>query len=66
MGFRAARQRANKKVSEVCSAIGVSDAAVYQWENGQLMPRADKLPKIAEFYGCTVDDLLAPEPKEDG
>ena len=39
--------------------MGVSDAAVYQWETGIYTPRADKLIKLAKFYGCSVDDLLA-------
>lgn len=58
MGFKEARLKAGKKVSEVMAYMGVSDAAVYQWETGVTMPSGNKLVKLAEFYGCTVDELL--------
>lgn len=61
MGFRSARLKAGKKVTEVMEHIGVSDGCVYQWETGLSFPNAAKLPKLAAFYGCTVDELLAPE-----
>ena len=59
MGFRKARLNAGKTVSEAMTEFGVSDAAVYQWETGVYKPRASLLPKIAAFYGCTIDELLA-------
>lgn len=58
MSFRNARLKAGKKVTEVMAHMGVSDAAVYLWETGSCYPSVDKLPKLAAFYGCTVDDLL--------
>lgn len=58
MGFREARIRAGLSVADVMAAIGVSDAAVYQWETGVYTPRKKKLLAISKLYGCTVDDLL--------
>lgn len=58
MGMREARLRAGLSVREVMGALGVSDAAVYQWETGETTPSAKRLPKIAKLYGCTVDELL--------
>lgn len=58
MSFREARQKAGKTVAEVMKHMGVSDAAVYMWETGETTPRPDKLVKLAEFYGVTVDELL--------
>lgn len=58
MSFRDARRKAGKTVAEVKEYMGVTDAAVYQWETGETTPRPDKLVKLAEFYGCTVDELL--------
>lgn len=43
---------------EVAKALGVSDAAVCQWEKGETTPNGKRLPEIAKLYGCTVDDLL--------
>lgn len=38
--------------------LGVSQGAVSQWESGESLPRADKLPELAKILNCTVDDLL--------
>lgn len=61
MGFRSARLKAGKKVQEVAEHMGVTDGAVYQWECGFCLPTANRLNKLAEFYGCTVDELLREE-----
>ena len=61
MGFRTERKKAGKKVSEVMQLLGVSDAAVYCWETGKSMPTADKLVKLAKFYGCPPDALFEPD-----
>ena len=66
MGFKEARINAGKSVKEVMDAMNVSDAAVYSWETGQYAPSIDKLVKLADFYGTTVDALLRSEEKWDG
>ena len=58
MSFRSARLKSGKRVPEVMEHMGVTDAAVYQWETGTNLPRTDKLLRLAEFYGCTVEELL--------
>lgn len=65
MGFKAARLNAGISVREVMLEMGVTDAAVYQWETGVTMPRASMLVKLAKLYNCTVDELLLSEPKTD-
>ena len=64
MGFKTERVKAGKSVKDVTELLGVTDAAVYQWENGVYTPRPDKLVRLAQFYGCTVEDLLRAEPSE--
>ena len=64
MGLRSARKRAKLTVRQVMDSLGVTDAAIYQWENGDTTPRPDKLVKLAELYGCSVDDLLKEETME--
>ena len=64
MSIKSARLKADKKVREVMEYMGVSDAAVYQWETGETTPRPDKLIKLADFYGCTVDELLRDQHRE--
>ncbi len=58
MSYRSARTKAGKKVSDVAEALNVSEGAVYQWENGFSDPTVEKLKKLAEFYGCTTDEIL--------
>jgi len=58
MGFRDARIKAGLSVAQVMEAMQVSDAAVYQWETGVNLPKGTRLPKLADLYGVTVDELL--------
>lgn len=61
MGFAKARKAAGYSQSDVARFMGVSPAAVSQWETGVKMPNAGKLVKLAGLYCCTVDDLLRAE-----
>lgn len=56
--LREARIKAGLSVADVMKAIGVSDAAVYQWETGIYTPRKEKLLAVSELYNCTIDELL--------
>jgi len=60
--FRSARLKAGKTVRDVMAHLGVSDGAVYQWETGVVMPSADKFPKLAAFYGCSLEELYEGNP----
>ena len=59
MSLRSARVRAGKRVADVTALLGISDAAVYQWETGETRPRTAFLPRLAQFYGCSIDELLS-------
>lgn len=63
MSFYSARKKAGLSQAAVAKEIGVSAAAVCQWETGKTVPDSRKLPRIAALYGCTVDDLVAGEEK---
>lgn len=65
MGFKQARINAGLSVRDVMKALGVSDAAVYQWETGVFTPKTKRLSEIAKLYGVTVDELLSESGKED-
>ena len=58
MGFKQARINAGLSVRDVMKALGVSDAAVYQWETGVFTPKTKRPPEIAKLYGVTVDELI--------
>lgn len=64
MSLKGARERAGMRVTEAARRLMVTSPAVTQWENGKTIPRADRLARIAEIYGCTVDELLREEAGE--
>lgn len=46
--------------------LGVSQSAVAKWENGVTVPRMNILQKLADLFGCTIDDLVRGGEKNDG
>lgn len=64
MSIKSARKRAGKTVKDVASVMGVSLAAVYQWESGVNRPDIDKLLSLAAFLDCQVEDLLRKDEPE--
>lgn len=64
MSFRSARKKRGISAFEAAEKLGVTDAAIYQWECGISLPTAKRLPEIAKLYGCTIDELLEKD-KED-
>ena len=46
-----------------CVDNGLTKAAFSQWSNSSV-PRESTLMKFADYFGCTVDDLLADETEE--
>lgn len=61
MSIAAERKKAGYTQMETAEALGVSDAAVCQWETGKTSPRASMLVKLAQLFSCTVDELLTEE-----
>lgn len=58
MRFKVLREKANLTQAQVAEALSIGQSTVSMWENGENLPRADKLPQLARLLGCTVDDLL--------
>ncbi len=44
---------------ELAEQIGYSDKSISKWELGKAIPSVDILLKFAEFYGVTLNDLVA-------
>jgi transcriptional regulator with XRE-family HTH domain len=53
----AVRERRDIRPVEVARAIGVSGAAVSDWENGKAVPGDDNMPRLAAFLGVTPEFL---------
>ena len=41
--------------------LGVSKASVSKWETGQSLPDILQLPRLAAFYGVTIDEMIGYE-----
>lgn len=46
-------------VSALEKAVGLGNATIKGW--GESSPKVDNLKRVADFFGCTVDDLLKEE-----
>ncbi len=38
--------------------IGISNVVFSEWKRGKSQPKLDKLIKITEYLGITIDDLI--------
>ena len=45
----------------VCKETGLTTATISNWKAGRYTPKADKLQKIANYFGVTVDYLMTGE-----
>lgn len=50
--------------SKACLEMGLSRSLAAKWKNTGANPSAEVLPKIAAYFGVTVDYLLGNEQKE--
>lgn len=62
MNILSYRKKAGLTQADVAKALGVSDAAVCQWEKGESMPSVSRLVSLANLLDCTVDQLLRDAP----
>ena len=59
------RKEQNLTQAEFAEKLQVSQQIVARWESGQTLPRTCRLVKIATVLGCTVDELLKEEKKNE-
>lgn len=52
------RKKNNLTQEELANMLGVSPQAVSKWENDTACPDIALLPKIAEIFGVTIDELM--------
>ena len=61
--------RGERKLSQgdLAEKLDVSRQSVSKWETGQAVPELDKIIKLADLFGVTVDELVrdgeAPRPE---
>ena len=49
--------------ADVAKATGITKSTFSDWKNGRSNPKQDKLQKIADYFGVTIDYLLTGEKK---
>lgn len=42
---------------QVCKATGIASATISDWKNGKSKPKQEKLKKIADYFGVSLDYL---------
>ena len=59
--LRTLRKEKHLSQEKLAQYLNISFQAVSKWENGSTYPDIELLPKIARFFGITVDELLQVE-----
>ena len=53
------RQQRNMTQEQLAMLLGVSRQSVAKWESGQSTPEVDKLVKMADLFGCSLDEFVS-------
>ncbi|MEA4854224.1 MAG: helix-turn-helix transcriptional regulator [Christensenella sp.] len=56
--MRELRKKREMTQEDLARRLHVSQQSIAKWENGNTMPRADKLAACAKALRCSVDALL--------
>lgn len=51
---------------QVSKETGIAQSTLSDWKSGKSVPKADKIQKIADYFGVSADYLMTGEEKEDG
>ena len=65
MRIREIRKQLGMSAEDVAREIGVTQAAVSNWENGTRSPKIPMIIRLAEVFDCTTDELLGYERRRD-
>ena len=58
MRIKEKREEKGMTQLELTKMINVAQNTVSQWETGEREPRIDMLKRLADIFGCTVDELI--------
>lgn len=59
--LREMRQRSGLTAKSIARELGITDRAIYNWENGRSQPSIDMLGKLGELFGCPISELIEEE-----
>lgn len=57
MRIKELRESLKLTQEDLAKKLNIGRTSVSMWENGEAMPRADKLPEIAKVLNCSIEDL---------
>ncbi len=63
--IRRLRERKGMSQGAIASALGITAQAVSKWERGESAPQWGMAPKLAELFGCTIDELYGLDPPKE-
>ncbi|MCI9191594.1 MAG: helix-turn-helix transcriptional regulator [Lachnospiraceae bacterium] len=49
----------------VCKETGLTTSTISNWKAGRYTPKTDKMQKIADFFGVSIEFLMGSEEKEE-
>lgn len=52
------REKLGIKQDEIAEVFNVSQPTIAIWESDDNFPPAKRLPEIAKFFNCTIDELF--------
>lgn len=53
------REEAGVSMQQLAHDIDVSNAAICKWENGEAEPKVGSLVRLAAYFDCSIDFLVA-------
>lgn len=62
MKIQVLREQAGLSQVDVARRLGLDKSTVCRWESGENVPRTDKLPILADLFGCSIDELYGRDP----
>ena len=58
MEIKSLREKKGLTQEQLAQKLKLDRSTIAKWETGEAMPRADKLPVLAEILGCSISDLF--------
>lgn len=56
--YKAIRDSRNVKDSQVAKETGITKSTFSEWKSGKYTPKQEKLKKIADYFGVTINYLM--------
>lgn len=59
------RDKKNVRDADVARATGIVQSTFTDWKKGESTPKLEKLIKIADYFGVSLDEFVRKEDKEE-